>query len=459
MHTTYLTTTSRKDSVPVACVTAEGLESWLKKQDAALKSWVAAQEYKAKPGTVCIIPGEKGRPRRVLLGVPEQHRLNAWAAAADLLPGAYTYACEDKKDLPEAQLGWMLGCYRYTAYKPAPKQYGTLYVPAASLSEEQIDLAESICFTRDLINHPANVLTPSALAAEAKKLAKAHGATVTEIAGEALLKANYPTIHAVGRACADAPRLVDIRWNAGAKKLPLVTLVGKGVCFDSGGLNIKTGSGMNLMKKDMGGAAHALGLARVVMRRKLPVRLRVLLPIVENSIAGNAFRPQDVIKTRKGITVEIGNTDAEGRLILCDALAEADAEKPDLLIDMATLTGASRVALGPDIPSFFTPSDTLARALDKASAAVADPVWRLPLWQPYEEYLASSVAEVNNAGTGGYAGAITAALFLNRFVTGTENWLHLDMMAWNVTAKPGRPVGGEAQGLRALYHYLKDAYA
>jgi leucyl aminopeptidase len=454
----HLTSKISAADIPVFMVQAAGYPAWLKTQSAATRAWLKAQDYSAKAGSVCQIPSDKGGVYGVVLGVEPSHNLWHFAALAEGVAGAFTYFIDDKKYLEDAALGWMLGTYRFTQYKAAPKVYGKLRVPAKFDTTACEEMASAIYLIRDLINRPPNDLTPSALAKAALKVAKDCGAKAVEIAGDALLKQNYPTIHAVGRACVDAPRLVDIRWNDSQKKLPLVTLVGKGVCFDTGGLNIKTGNGMGLMKKDMGGAAAALGLAQLIIQSKLKLRLRVLVPIVENSISGNAFRPQDVIKTRKGLTVEIGNTDAEGRLILCDALTEADSEKPDLLIDMATLTGASRVALGPDIPSFFTPSDTLARDIEKAAAEMADPLWRLPLHAPYEEYLASSVADINNAGGSSYAGAITAALFLKRFVTETNNWLHVDMMAWNISAKAGRPVGGEAQGIRSLFHYLKVHY-
>ena len=457
MHT-LLTHKSSPSDISILAVEAKDYAAWLKKQPTTTQQWLKAQDYAAKAGSICQIPSEKGGLKAVVLGVESKNNLWHFAALADLAPAKLTYAIDDKKYLEDAALGWLLGTYRFTQYKPAPKAYGKLRVPAKFDTTEVEKTASAIYLIRDLINRPANDLTPSALAKAALKVAKDNGAKAVEISGDALLKQNYPTIHAVGRACVDAPRLVDIRWNDGNKKLPLVTLVGKGVCFDTGGLNIKTGGGMGLMKKDMGGAAAALGLAQLIMQSKLKLRLRVLVPIVENSISSNAFRPQDVIKTRKGITVEIGNTDAEGRLILCDALTEADREKPDLLIDMATLTGASRTALGPDIPSFFTPSDALAKSIEKSAQEMADPLWRLPLWAGYEEYLASSVADINNAGNSSYAGAITAALFLKRFVTETTNWLHVDMMAWNITSKPGRPVGGEAQGIRSLYHHLKVIY-
>lgn len=461
----YPTLTSRKSNadIPFYAIEAGKLDTWLKQQDARASQWVKLQGYEAKPGSVCIVPAADGGIAMALLGVTPTQRLWQYAALADILPGHQHYYPANEKTLKpeewhEIILGWLLGGYRFTAYKQNNKPQASLRIPAKLNITSATQMADAMVLARQLINRPANDLTPSALAKAAKKVAKACGAEFREIAGEALLKKNYPTIHAVGRACEDEPRLVEIRWNEAQTKLPLVTLVGKGVCFDTGGLNIKTGTGMGLMKKDMGGAAIALALGQLVMQSGLKLRLRVLLPIVENSISGNAFRPQDIIKTRKGITVEIGNTDAEGRLILCDALADADAEKPDLLIDMATLTGASRVALGPDIPSIFTPSEELALQAQQASKETGDPLWRLPLWEGYEEYLASNAADINNAGSSSYAGAITAALFLKRFVTETSRWLHMDVMAWNVSAKPGRPVGGEAQGLRALFRLLQQRY-
>lgn len=457
-----LTTKSSAQDVPVYLVQAAEFAGWLKKQDAATRAWVKTQYYEARAGSVCVLPAVSGALKGVVLGISPQHNIWNFAALAEVVPAGHVYYLADTKlnvgMVQEALLGWMLGTYRYTQFKAATKEYSVLRIPARANVAAAERMAEAICLTRTLINRPANDLTPSALAKAAKKVAKGSMAEFKEVVGKDLLKKNYPTIHAVGRACEDAPRLAEISWNMAARTLPLVTLVGKGVCFDTGGLNIKTGNGMGLMKKDMGGAAAALGLAQLIMQTGLKLRLRVLLPIVENSISGNAFRPQDVIKTRKGLTVEIGNTDAEGRLILCDALADADSEKPDLLIDMATLTGASRVALGPEIPSFFTDSEVLAKQVAEAASATADPLWRLPLWEGYEDYLNSPVADLNNASASSYAGAITAALFLKRFVTETKNWLHVDMMAWNINTKAGRPVGGEAQGIRALFHLLQQKY-
>ncbi len=356
-----------------------------------------------------------------------------------------------------AATGWALGGYRFERYKSTKaRKLPTLVWPARADKARANAMAESISLVRDLINTPAEDMGPSELAAAARALGRSHKADVKVITGDALLKQNYPTIHAVGRASDDAPRLIDLTW--GRKSDPKVTLVGKGVCFDTGGLDLKPAAGMLRMKKDMGGGAHALGLAHLIMALKLRVRLRVLVPAVENNVAGNAFRPLDVITTRKGITVEIGNTDAEGRLVLCDALVEADSENPDLILDFATLTGAARVALGTDLPALFCNNDKLAADLAKAGDAVEDPMWRLPLWRPYRQLLESKVADINNVSEGGFGGAITAALYLQEFVKDTTPWAHFDMMAWNVAGKPGRPAGGEAQALRAVFEMLEKRY-
>ena len=316
--------------------------------------------------------------------------------------------------------------------------------------------AEATTTVRDLINTPAGDMGPAELAAAAHRIAKTKGAEIAEIKGSALLRQGYPTVHAVGRASANAPRLIDLRW--GRADAPRVTLVGKGVCFDTGGLDLKPAQGMLRMKKDMGGAAHVMGLAQMIMSAGLDVRLRVLIPAVENSVAGNALRPLDIVKTRSGITVEVGNTDAEGRLILCDALTEAESEGPDLLVDCATLTGAARIALGAELPAFFCNDDALAGALASASEAVSDPLWRLPLWRPYRRMIDSKTADINNVSDSGLAGAITAALYLEEFVNRTTPWIHLDIMAWNLTTRPGRPVGGEAQGMRALFALIDSRF-
>jgi leucyl aminopeptidase len=319
--------------------------------------------------------------------------------------------------------------------------------------------AESLKLARDLINTPANDMGPEELASAARQLAERHGAAYQQWVGEELLRAKFPAIHAVGRASTSAPRLLDIRWAPpGGEELPRVTLIGKGVCFDSGGLDIKPSSGMALMKKDMGGAAVALALANLAMRAQLRVRLRVLVPAVENAISGNAFRPGDVLETRKGLTVEVGNTDAEGRLVLCDALALADAERPDLIIDFATLTGAARVALGPELPALFGSDEKIVNDLAQVAAAEHDPLWPMPLWAGYDDELGSKIADLNNVAASGFAGAIFGALFLKRFVTESPNWVHIDLYAWNPKERPGRGVGAEAHAVRGVYRYLAARY-
>ncbi|MGD9650711.1 MAG: M17 family metallopeptidase, partial [Dongiaceae bacterium] len=354
-------------------------------------------------------------------------------------------------------LGWALAQYQFDRYKKSTPRRAKLAWPKGVDRAKITALAESIFMARDLINTPANDMGPENLAAAAKKVAKENRAAYKEIIGGQLLKNNYPLIHAVGKASSQAPRLVDISF--GPAKAPKVTLVGKGVCFDTGGLDLKNADGMKLMKKDMGGGALALGLFDALVKSKLPIRLRLLLPIVENSVAGNAFRPLDIIPSRKGLNVEIGNTDAEGRLILADALTEADQEKPDLLIDFATLTGAARIALGAEIPAVFSNRQNLAIDLASKAMEIYDPLWPLPLWNNYRKMLKSKFADLNNAPEGGYGGAITAALFLQEFVSKKTPWIHIDTMAWNQSDSPGRPLGGEAMGLRAVYEFLVERYS
>ena len=402
---------------------------WLKKEPAAVQAWVKSAGFKAQPGQVSLVAGKDGRLARVLFGVRDHDGFWDYASLPTALPeGSYRIDARlGATGATAAATGWALGGYRFERYKSA--KGGKL---------------------------PTLVWPARADKARVNAMGRGFKADVKVIAGDALLKQNYPTIHAVGRASDDPPRLIDLRW--GRKTDPKVTLVGKGVCFDTGGLDLKAASGMLRMKKDMGGGAHALGLARLIMALKLRVRLRVLVPAVENNVAGNAFRPLDVITTRKGVTVEIGNTDAEGRLVLCDALAEADSENPDMILDFATLTGAARVALGTDLPALFSNNDDLAADLAKAGEAVDDPMWRLPLWRPYRQLLESKVADINNVSEGGFGGAITAALYLQEFVRDETPWAHFDMMAWNLAAKPGRPAGGEAQSLRAVFAMLEKRY-
>jgi leucyl aminopeptidase len=444
---------------PLLPIGKSAFKKWLIEQPDEIQSWIATSGFSAEPGSVCPLPKEGGQA--VLFGWDKS---DVWGFAqlpGKLPAGDYRIAVPlTAEQAGQAALAWGLASYGFTRLKTRRKHSSAkprLCWPEQADQAHVRRLLEAIGLARDLINMPANLLGPANLAEEALKLAQRHGASARVIVGEELLAANYPAIHAVGRASAEAPRLIDLRW--GPEEAPKLTLVGKGVCFDSGGLDLKSASNMKLMKKDMGGAAIVLGLAQAVMDANLRVRLRVLIPALENVVAGNAFRPLDVIQTRKGLTVEIGNTDAEGRLVLCDALAEADGEKPDLLIDCATLTGAARVALGPELPALFTPDDGLAEQLLAAGEAVQDPLWRLPLWAPYRRQLDSKIADLANASDSPHAGAITAALFLQEFVSAGRAWAHLDLFAWNPSARPGRPEGGEATGLRALYAAIERKFA
>ncbi len=444
------------DAIPIWFVTAATWPDIRERLDAASKAFAAAAGFEPKAGRHLLLPGKKGLGG-VLFGLESSDGLSDRflpGRLAQLLPdGTYRFANEPH-NTRLAALAVALGNYRFTRYRKSEPSDIKIDLPQ-SVDREELDfIVEGVTLARDLINTPANDMGPDELEAAARKLATLHDAKFSAVVGDGLLKENFPLIHAVGRAADRAPRLLDFTW--GNDKHPRVTLVGKGVCFDTGGLDIKPESGMLNMKKDMGGAATALALAHMIMSRKLKVRLRVLIPAVENSIAGDSFRPRDIYTSRKGITVEIGNTDAEGRLVLADALTLADEEKPELIIDFATLTGAARVALGPDLPAFFTDDDALANELMASGVAENDPVWRLPLWRPYESMLESKVADTNNVG-GGQGGAITAALFMRKFVT-AKSWLHFDIFAWTASAKPGRPEGGECQTARALYALLSARY-
>ena len=426
---------------------------------AGLRQWAAAHDFTGRAGQVLAAPGKDNAIAMVLAGVAAQDGGDPFASARlcrNLPPGTYAVETDANVDLRLLAIGWCLEAYSFTAYGKPAGTVAALVCPPGVDRAEIIRAVDASFMVRDLVNTPASDMGPDELEKAARAVAAAHKAKASVTKGKALEK-GFPMIHAVGKASPRAPRLVDFTWGrAGA---PKVTLVGKGVCFDTGGLDIKPASGMLLMKKDMGGAANVLGLARMIMAAKLPVRLRVLIPTVENSIAGNAFRPGDVLRSRKGLTVEIGNTDAEGRLILADALALADEEAPDLLVDMATLTGAARVALGPDLPPFYTDDDAAAAALMDACRAENDPVWRMPFWQPYNRLFESGIADFNNAGDSGFAGSITAALFLRRFVERARPYMHLDIFGWTPVARPGRPRGGEAQAMRALFTMIRDRYA
>jgi|AntRauTorcE11897_2_1112592.scaffolds.fasta_scaffold00802_12 leucyl aminopeptidase len=452
---------SAENAIPVTPVTAESLQKWLATQDSFIKSYVTSQGFEAEPQSFALIPNTDGQTDRVLIGVTPEDKLYRFAGLAKNLPQGTYYIDDDTMDAQEATqaaIGWALGQYKFDRYlEDKAEEPKKLVVPAKTDIKVAESAVKSTTLVRDLVNTPANDLGPEELAKAGEDLAREFGGESSIIIGDDLLKQNYPMIHAVGRAADRPPRLLDMRW--GDEKAPKVTLVGKGVIFDSGGLNIKPGSSMGLMKKDMGGAAHVLGLARMIMENNLPVRLRVLVPAVENAISGNAFRPGDVLQSRKGISVEIENTDAEGRLVLADALAEACNEKPDLLIDFATLTGAARVALGPDVPPVFTDNDALADLFTKAGDQMQDPLWRLPLWDEYYSMMKSSVADICHTGAGGQGGAITAALFLKKFVDEDINWAHIDTWAWRKSSRPGRPVGGDAIGMRAVYQVIKDKYS
>ncbi|CCE07681.1 Leucine aminopeptidase [Bradyrhizobium sp. STM 3843] len=424
------------------------------------RRFATANGFAAKPGACLILPAPDGQIAQVLFGLEDEtakHKdLFRPGALAGVLPaGTYRFA-NTPHDARLAALALALGSYRFTRYRKADAPDVRLALPDGLDAAELARVADAATLARDLVNTPSNDMGPVELALAAQQLAERHGARFRCVVGDELVQQNFPLIHAVGMASTRAPRLIELLW--GDPTHPKVTLVGKGVCFDSGGLDLKTSSGMLLMKKDMGGAANVLALAQMVMDAKLKVRLRVLIPAVENAVSGCAFRPLDVFASRKGITVEIGNTDAEGRLILADALAYADEETPDLLIDMGTLTGAARVALGPELPPFYTQDEALAADVARCAAAENDPLWRMPLWAPYDSWLDSKVATINNAPSNGFAGSITCALFLQRFVAQAKSWLHLDIYAWTPSSKPGRPEGGECQGARALYKLLSERY-
>jgi leucyl aminopeptidase len=445
-------------ATPIHIVDKNGFASWLAGQPDPVRTAVKAQKFEASVNDSAILPGDKPGEWSVVAGVADAAALGLWnlAKLSDILPeGSYRLL---DADAGEAMLGWVLGQYRYHEYLSEPKLTGArvLLVREPGKIHNVVLQARATALVRDLVNRPAGDLGPDALEAETKRIAKVHKADVAVTAGAAL-EVRFPLIHAVGKAAAreHAPRLIELEW--GDPRHPRIAIVGKGITFDSGGLDIKPASGMRLMKKDMGGAAHALALAELIMAAHLPVRLHMLVAAAENSISGNAMRPGDIVKSRKGITVEIDNTDAEGRLVLADALTKAVEDAPELIIDFATLTGAARVALGPDLPAMFSNDDEAADALVAASKAQADPLWRMPLWAPYMELLDSDIADMTNSG-GAFAGAVTAALFMQKFVPDDVPWVHLDTFAWRPTNKSGRPKGGEALGLRAVFGYLADKY-
>jgi leucyl aminopeptidase len=422
------------------------------------RQFAAANNFTAKPGKCLTLPSPDGRIAQVLFGLEDSGSCDLFRPGALpglLPPGVYRFA-NAPHDARLATLAFALGSYRFGRYRKNEAPAVRLVPPDGVDLADIVRMAEATALARDLINTPSNDMGPAELALAAEQLAARFGASFNCIVGDDLVKQNFPLVHAVGMASTRAPRLIDLGWGDPAH--PKVTLVGKGVCFDTGGLDLKPSSGMLIMKKDMGGAANVLALAQMVMDAGLKVRLRVLIPAVENAVAGNAFRPLDIFKSRKGPTVEIGNTDAEGRLVLADALALADEEKPDLLVDLGTLTGAARVALGPDLPPFYTNDEALAGEVAAHAKAENDPLWRMPLWPPYDSWLDSKTADINNAPGGSFAGSITCALFLQRFVTDAKRWLHVDIYGWTPSAKPARPEGGECQAARAIYKLLSRRY-
>ena len=435
-------------------------------KDAPLKALAEVHRFKAKRGEVLLVPGADGKLKSVVLGLGKPESADAMIARGlpTRLP-AGDYALEPRKGGPQPTLfalGWVLGSYTFDRYrkredKPRPR----LVAPKGCDLDEVTHIAHACALARDMVNTPAQDMGPLQIETVAREIATAHGAKLEVTTGDDLIDENYPAVHAVGRAASEAraPRFLELTWNARKKALPRLVLVGKGVVFDSGGLDLKSAAGMRQMKKDMGGGAHALALGRLVMQANLPVRLSVLVPVVENAVSGDAFRPGDILSSRKGLTIEVGNTDAEGRLILADALARANELEPDLTIDFATLTGAARVALGPQLPPFYTPDDALALAITKAADAEADPVWRMPLWPGYRDAVDSEVADLrNDSADWAQAGSLTAALFLERFAPDKGSWVHFDIFAWNPRARAGWPAGAEAQAIRAVYAMLKARY-
>jgi len=438
---------------PLHVVTGAGFDAWRAAQPVAVQAWLGAQRFDGSAGTAICWADAHGGIAGAAIGIGDALDAYSYAHAPMALPGSdwRVVTTLDADAWRAMQLGWGLGCYRFDRYKAHKRAPARLVSDA--FDAETFDVLAACVRVRDLVNTPTEHMGPDELEAGARACASTHGASIRVTAGDELLAENYPAIHAVGRASHRAPRFIELAWGDPAH--PHIAICGKGVCFDTGGLDLKTATGMRNMKKDMGGAAHALALAELVMARRLPLRISLLIAAVENAIGPNAFRPGEVIATRKGVSIEIDNTDAEGRLVLCDALTRAGELKPDLLLDFATLTGAARIALGPDLPALFANDDALANDWLAAGNRMRDPLWRMPLWRPYLRYLTSGIADLANGSSSTMAGSVTAALFLERFVADGQRWAHLDVYAWNDSDRPGRPAGGEAQGLRAAYAMLK----
>ncbi len=456
----YLIEKSDASAIQLVPLSPDNFEEWLQKQPQDLQNWIAANEFNATIGSTLAVADKKGEIQQVLVGISEDNLLWDYAALPGKLPkSTYKIAGQLKKaQASDAALGWALGCYAFDWYKESTKEFPVLITPKSCDFKTVQALASGIELTRDLINIPAADMGPAELAQAAQDLAKEYGASCGVEVDKNTLKEHFPAVYAVGKGATKArrPRLINLSW--GSDKNPKITLVGKGVCFDTGGLDIKPAQFMKLMKKDMGGAAHVLGLAKAIMQAELPVHLRVLIPAVENAVSDKAMRPLDVVDSRKGKTIEIGHTDAEGRVILADALTLACEENPEIVLDFATLTGAARVALGTDLPALFCNNDTLANDLLKGAEESGDPLWRLPLWKPYRQMIDGKTADLSNEASAPYGGAITAALFLQEFVDSSTAWAHLDVMGWNIASKPGRPEGGEAMGLRAAFAMIKKRF-
>lgn len=447
----------KQKAIPLRPVSEGDIEEWKKSAPPGHRQWLENSGFKPVAGQFCALPGENGAVESWVFGVEERGWLYRLSPLAAGLPeGVYQLDCDwTREQRAQASLGWGLASYRFERYKSSKKPRPLLLLDD-DIDRDTRSISTAQCLVRDLVNTPTEDMGPAQLAEAVSSEADRFGADTRCVSGDDLLTRNFPAIHAVGRASSREPRLLELNW--GEQDAPVLALVGKGVCFDTGGLDLKSASGMMLMKKDMGGAAHALALASLVMEHRLPVRLKLLIPAVENAVSGNAYRPGDVIPTRKGLSVEIGNTDAEGRVVLSDALAYGCEASPDLIIDFATLTGAARIALGADLPPLFSNHPEVARGIQQAGNEVEDPLWTLPLYQPYCKQIESTVADLNNSGKSSYGGCITAALFLEHFVEPDIPWVHIDTFAWNQSDRPGRPQGGEALGLRAVFHYLQSRY-
>ena len=442
---------------PLFIFEEDSYETWLTNQTTTVQAWLNQTDFSGKG--LALVPNFSGNAAGSLSSaifvVEDADHYFACGDLINQLPAGQYLLEADAKHQQAICFSWLMGAYNFSPYKTnqSEKTQPSLAVKEQTVVDYAIKYAQATALVRDLVNTPAADMMPVNLGETAQDLVNTFGGELTQIIGDDLLTENYPTIHAVGRASINQPRLIDLTW--GDKNHPQVTLIGKGVCFDSGGLDLKPAAGMRNMKKDMGGSAHVLGLAHLIMSHNLPINLRVLIPAVENAVSNNAMRPGDVLTTRSGLTVEVDNTDAEGRLVLCDALAEANNDKPKLIIDFATLTGAMRVALGTELPGFFSTSDDVATGITAAGSKISDPVWRMPLYQPYNDLFKSTIADMTNCSAGPFGGAITAALYLQRFVDQDIDWLHFDVMAFNVRALSGRPLGGEAFGIRAVFDYLQ----